>query len=64
MEETEARPTVSPSGAARAIASVPTLPPDPLRLSTTKDWPVTSVMRWHQTRLSRSVEPPGGKTQM
>ena len=34
------RPMVNPSGRARAIASVPTTPPEPGRFSTTNRWPV------------------------
>jgi hypothetical protein len=55
---------VLPSGAARAIASVPTLPPEPERFSTTKDWPVISAIRLHQMRERMSVPPPGGKIPM
>jgi len=39
------RPTVKPSGRDLAIASAPTMPPEPLRFSTTNCWPVISDMR-------------------
>jgi hypothetical protein len=44
-----------------AIASAPTLPPEPERFSTTKGWPAISPILWHQMRDRVSVAPPGGK---
>ena len=55
---------VRPSGVARAMASVPTLPAAPLRFSTMNCSPVISAMRWHQMRERMSVPPPGGKMPM
>src|SRR5215211_3570487 len=61
---TEPRPTVLPSGAARAMASVPTLAAEPLRFSTMNCWPVISAILAHQMRDKMSVPPPGGKLPM
>ena len=55
---------VLPSGLDRAIASVPTLPPEPERFSTTNCWPVISLILMHQMRDRISVPPPGGKSPM
>jgi hypothetical protein len=63
-EATDASPIVLPSGAARALASVPTFPPEPDRFSTTQGCPVISAMRLHQMRESKSVDPPAGKVTM
>src|ERR687890_2900340 len=61
---TEARPIVLPSGAERAIASVPTLPPEPVRFSMTNCWPVISLILEHHRREMMSVPPPGGNSPM
>ena len=55
---------VLPSGAARAMASVPTLPAEPLRFSTMNCCPVISDILAHQMRDRMSVPPPGGKMPM
>src|SRR4028119_1488004 len=55
-----AGPMVLPSGAARAMASVPTLPPEPLRFSTTNCWPVISAILAHQSRDRQPGPPPRG----
>src|SRR3712207_6816163 len=58
------RPMVYPSGAERAIASVPTLPPEPVRFSTANCWPVISLILEHHRREMMSVPPPGGNSPM
>src|SRR5262245_47573220 len=58
------RPIVYPSGADFAIASAPTLPPEPPLLSTMNCWPVSSLSFWHTMRDRTSVGPPAGKELM
>jgi hypothetical protein len=58
------RPTVYPSGRDLAIASTPTVPPEPLRFSTTNCCPVISPILAQYRRDSVSVAPPGGKMLM
>jgi hypothetical protein len=50
-----------PSGAARATASMPMLPPAPVRFSTTAPTPVAAWMAWATKRAARSDAPPGVK---
>src|SRR3954471_19901314 len=63
-EDTLIRPIVYPSGAEWAIASAPTLPPEPPLFSTTNCWPVSSESFWQAMRDSTSVGPPAGNRLM
>ena len=52
---------VCPSGALRTTFSVPMLPLEPVRFSTTTGWPRLSVSRSARMRAATSVAPPAGK---
>jgi len=49
-----------PSGSARAAIALPMVPPAPPRLSTTIDWPSTSLILSAMIRPTMVVLPPGG----
>ena len=41
------------------MASLPTVPPAPVRFSTTNCWPVICVIAWQNSRDRMSFAPPG-----
>jgi hypothetical protein len=50
--------SVWPSGSALATASMPIMPPAPVRFSTTQGWPSDCGKRSHRWRAMRSAAPP------
>ena len=57
----EIKISVWPSGAARAVSSVASMPAAPARLSTTNCWPHASVSLLLMMRATTSLVPPGVK---
>src|SRR5215475_9882645 len=56
--------TVYPSGGLFIAASMPMVPPAPVRFSTTTCWPIVSDMRSPAARAIKSIAPPGASGTM